>query len=368
MATIFSQEQEEQIREMQIPYDYDSKEYPIEVLVHKFNTKNKETEREMLFAPDYQRNYVWKIEKASRFIESLFLGLPIQPIFTHIMDEDGCLEIIDGVQRVTTIDRFIKNELKLKGLQRLDTLNGCHFRDLTLARQNKFKLISMRFYVITDKATESIRADLFDRINTSAETLNKSEVRRGLYQGDFYAFLLECCDHADFKRLCPISKDNRERFEDQELLLRFFAYSESYEDQKEFREAYKFLDDYIRRNNKGFNKNQFKNKFENLLTFVKRYFECGFAKTKNANSTPRVRFEAISVGVCLALEIMPTLKPVYMDWLNSDEFAEQTTSDSSNNKGRLKARVEFVRDVLLNKIRKEDLSYSKLTNNSTPLF
>ena len=79
----------------------------------------------------------------------------------------------------------------------------------------------------------------------------------------------------------------------------------------------------------------------------KENFEFGFAKTKNATTTPRVRFEALSVGVALALKEKPNLQVSNVDWINSEEFQQHTTSDASNNQGKLVARVEYVRDRLL---------------------
>lgn len=73
----------------------------------------------------------------------------------------------------------------------------------------------------------------------------------------------------------------------------------------------------------------------------------GFAKTENAKSTPRVRFEALAVGVALALREKPNLSVTDIDWINSEKFKEYTTSDASNNEGKLKLRVEYVRDQLL---------------------
>ena len=84
-----------------------------------------------------------------------------------------------------------------------------------------------------------------------------------------------------------------------------------------------------------------------MLRFVKQNFPSGFAKTKTSTITPRVRFEAISVGVILALRQNPDLRVDNVRWLDSDTFKELTTSDASNNQGKLKARVEYVRDQLL---------------------
>ena len=84
-----------------------------------------------------------------------------------------------------------------------------------------------------------------------------------------------------------------------------------------------------------------------MVDFVEKYFPYGFRKVKNAKSTPRVRFEAISVGVHLALQVNPDLVPASMDWLDSEQFKEHTTSDASNSSTKLRDRVEFVKNSLL---------------------
>ena len=93
--------------------------------------------------------------------------------------------------------------------------------------------------------------------------------------------------------------------------------------------------------------------------FVEKNFPYGFARSINASSTPRVRFEAISVGVHFALEEKPGLSPIYMDWLESEDFKNVTTSDSSGNAGKLDKRISFVKDCLLNNIKREELSYAE---------
>ena len=97
-----------------------------------------------------------------------------------------------------------------------------------------------------------------------------------------------------------------------------------------------------------------------MLEFVEKYIPNGFSKSSASDSTPRVRFEAISVGSFLALQYDPTLKPTYIDWLDSVEFDDHVASDGSNNSGRLTKRVNFVRDSLLNRIKKDQLHYGKI--------
>lgn len=70
---------ERQIKESQIPYDYDTKEYPIEVLLYKFDSDKPE--KSQIRIPNYQRNFIWKDGMQARFIESLLLGVPIRVQF-----------------------------------------------------------------------------------------------------------------------------------------------------------------------------------------------------------------------------------------------------------------------------------------------
>ncbi|RZJ35967.1 MAG: hypothetical protein EOO18_07630 [Chryseobacterium sp.] len=110
----------------------------------------------------------------------------------------------------------------------------------------------------------------------------------------------------------------------------------------------KFLNDYLEANNKGkFDKAGMTKEFIGMLEFVDRNFPVGFRKAGNHTQVPRIRFEAISVGVGLALREKPNLKPKNIDWLDSPEFKILTTSDASNSKPKIKKRLEYVRDNLL---------------------
>lgn len=338
---------EDQIQRESVPYVYDTKEYPVEVIVSKY-------EKEQIFVPHYQRNYVWKKEEKSRFIESVFLGVPIMPFLVSVSGDEAELEIIDGSQRIRTLVEYCKDGFKLSGLKKLTELNGTVFSELTEARKNKFKLRDFRFHVVTDKADIDIRSDIFNRVNTSANKLKPSEIRKGAYQGEFYNFIIDCSKSDLFREVCPIPESKVQRGEYEELALRFFAYASSY--QKFKHDVAPFLDEFLRTKNKGFNRDEMLHTFNMVMEFAKTYMEPPFfARKGRDNATPRVRFEALSVGICLALQQNPNLQPENFNWLESKEFKDHTTSDASNNPGRLKARIEFVRDCLLNIV--NDLHY-----------
>ena len=343
-------EAEEQINNLQKIVDYNTMEPTVELLVQKFRLPQEEqpaVDEGDIYIPDYQRALVWSENTQAKFIESLILGLPIPFLFMADM-QDGRLEIVDGTQRIRTLHRFLHNELCLTQLEKLDSLNGFKFSELPIARQRKFKNRTIRVVVLSDKADEEVRRDLFERINTGSVALKDMEVRKGIYPGPFGDFIIECAQNEQFNRLCPVTVAKRKSGESEELVLRFFAYSDHYLEFKH--EVKKFLDHYMKTKNQDFDREEMTQRFIDMLNFVEKYFPTGFKKTPKATTTPRVRFEAIAVGIYLALKEQPDLVPKEVStWLDSEKFKELTTSDASNSAKKLQGRIEFVRDALLGK-------------------
>ena len=290
--------------------------------------------------------FIWKPKNKCEFIESLILGLPIP--FMFVADtEEGNLEIVDGAQRIQTLESFFNNDLQLANLTKLPLLNGFRYLDLPSPQQKKLKTKPLRMIVLEDKTSLEIRQEIFKRINRSAEKVRGSEVRRFALGGAFMEFVKKCAEHELFRELCPIGESAKKRREDEELVIRFFAYSDRY---KSFKHAVEnFLNKFVQDNKDNFDQKRMNEEFENTLKFVKRYFPNGFAKSPTSKSTPRVRFEALAVGVNLALRTKPDLIPKSMDWLDSEEFKLHTTTHASNSSVKLRGRLEFVRDHLLGK-------------------
>ena len=329
---------ENQIKALRKEIDYDTRDYAIDFLVQQYR------ENEFYIPDEYQRQYIWESQNKNRFIESILLGLPIPFMFFSDADDGRC-EIIDGAQRTQTLEEFMNNELKLSDLKKLTTLNGFTYADLPEYFKRKFNKTTMRIVVLSDETTLEIRQEIFNRINTTGIRANPSEVRRGSHAGPFMDFLKECTKNSTFIRVCPVSETSKKRYDDLELVLRFFAFLNNY---KNFNHRVdEFLDSYVESVKDSFDQKKFKMEFENMLAFVDKYFENGFKKTKTSKSTPRVRFEAIAVGVGLALRENPSLIPSSMEWLGSEEFKMHTTTHASNSPSRVSGRVEYVRDMLL---------------------
>lgn len=332
---------ERQLLEEKEPVNYDTREYPVEVLIDKYNQGE-------FVIPKYQRNFVWEadLEKMSKFIESILLDLPIPYLFFADDLDSGKLEIVDGSQRIRTLVKFKKDEFELTDLEVLDLFNGFKFSDLSESRQRRFLRKTVRSIELTEKASTDVRRDLFARINTKPYDLLPMEIRRGLYEGPFLDFITECANNALFQKICPVSKAKLQQRESEELVLRFFSYTENYQNFEH--RVDDFLDEYLQDKHKnGFDKEGLKKLFEDMLNFVNTYFEYGFRKSKNANSTPRGRFEAIAVGTALAQRTNKQLNTNIQNWINGQEFKDKTTSDGANNKSKLKERIEYVKDKLI---------------------
>ncbi len=329
---------EEQIRSLRKEIDYNTRDYSIDFLIQQFR------EDEFYIPDEYQRQYIWNNADKNRFVESILLGLPI-PLMFFSDTEDGRCEIIDGAQRTQAMEEFMSGDLVLSDLKKLTSLNGFSYNDIPVYFRKKFDKTNMRIIVLSDDTTLEIRQEIFNRINTTGRGANSSEIRRGSFRGPFMDFLMECTKDDVFKAVCPISETMEKRYEQLELVIRFFAFVDHY--QEFTHRVDNFLDEYIENTQFSFKKDEMKAEFDRMLQFIKAYFPYGFAKSERAKSTPRVRFEAISVGVALALREKPDLVPVSMDWLNSDDFKRHTTTHASNSPARVSGRILYVKDQLL---------------------
>lgn len=341
---------EEQIEQQSLRIKTFTTEYPIEVIVNKYDNGT-------IHVPKYQRNLKWNKNKQSRFIESIFMGLPIPYLF-FFQDEEGKLEIVDGSQRIRTIHRYVKDELQLGSLDVIGNLSGTKFSDLTKARQQIFLNQSLLGVVLDRGVGPDTRFEMFDRINTGSEIANMAEIRHGALAGKFMDLIIDNAANEKLKELAPLSEGRESGREYEELVSRFYAYSEGigpdYRD-----EPAKYIYNFIKGKNLEYDSNQsaldgLKAEFETMLAFVEKQFPYGFKKTLSGSFTPRGRFEAIAIGSHLALEQKPELADAQPhslgveEWIGKAEFQEATSANAANNRSRLENRIYFVRDKLLN--------------------
>ncbi len=336
---------ENEIVEQSRKVDYYLNEYTIELLAMKMQNGDFEI-------PPYQRAFTWEPKRKSRFIESLIVGLQIPFLFFWEMP-NGNLEIVDGSQRLRSIQEFILGGLRLTELEWLPKLSNFTFADLPENRQKKIRNRSIRGIVLNEHADEQARFEMFDRINTGSKIPKPAEVRRGALGGPFMSLVVELAKDPEFVALAPMSDGKVNQREREELVIRFFAYTEGFEGYKD--RVAEFIFNYAKRANTAFEsdpslESDYRARFAAMVSFVARVYPYGFGRRARANATPRARFEAIAIGSYLALKERPRLgadNPDVLSWLESAAFIDITGADGANAVESLRNRIKFVTDRLL---------------------
>jgi hypothetical protein len=196
---------------------------------------------------------------------------------------------------------------------------------------------------------QSTRIDLFRRLNTSGKKLQDAEIRKGAYQGPFLDLVMRCTKNSPFNDLTKHMKGKTDpENEKQELVTRFFVYSERYLDFKH--DVRKFLDSGVISFNKTITKRKaaaLEKEFDDTMRFIAANYPRAFYRSENSRLVPRVRFEAVAVGTNLALKTKQAITVTRTDWLRSSHFQELVRTDASNSAPKLRTRIEYVRDHLL---------------------
>ncbi|WP_081950402.1 DUF262 domain-containing protein [Chromobacterium haemolyticum] len=364
---------EEQIYSKRREVRYDIRDLTVEYISDKYSNgieyadtdeedrEHLDLKRNVLFIPEYQREFTWDEKRSSKLIESILLGLPIPFIFVA-ENNDGAWEIVDGSQRIRAIHAFANNKLKLTGLESLSHANGITFNDLEKSRKGKFLDTALRFIILSEETTDDIKKDMFERINRGSDLLKAMEKRKGIYTGPFTTFIYNYVDkNKDFKDLVKIDKWLENRQERQELLLRFFAISDT--------DAFKagipgsiseFLDSYLEKKNDELAKldpkensiqlKKYEERINKVNEIVKKVFPYGYRHKQNPQ-TKRSVFEAISVGTWVAICQGPLKeglsKEYIIERLNSAEFKKNThVANQLHRKQKLSTRINFIYEIL----------------------
>ena len=181
-------------------------------------------EGEIDLIPGFQRKGgIWKEEVQSRLIESILIRIPLPAFYMDATNEDKWL-VVDGLQRLTTLKRFvIKKDLKLKGLEFLK-LHGKGFDDLPRNFQRRINETQATVYLIEKGTPPEVKFNIFKRINTGGAPLAAQEIRHALNQGKATTFLEDLANSQEFKRAADYSIRD-DRMADRECVLRFLAFS-----------------------------------------------------------------------------------------------------------------------------------------------
>ena len=190
---------------------------------------------ELDLAPDFQRSFVWEERRQIRLIESILLGIPL-PAFYFNQDSQGAFQVIDGVQRLTTVKLFMSNLLTLRDthLEYLKDLQGLTYDTLDAPVRRRFAATQIVAHVIEPQTPDEVKYDIFNRVNTGGSPLTAQEIRHCMSKTRSRDFLRSLVERDSFDLATAFTfwswdmeghrvRDNR-RMADREMALRFCAF------------------------------------------------------------------------------------------------------------------------------------------------
>lgn len=194
-----------------------------------------------LIIPFYQRKFVWRIEQASKLIESFLMGLPVPQIFLYVNDENQ-LEVIDGQQRILSVKYFIegyfgdpdkqgrRQVFRLKGLAERSEFNGKTFQELSDRDKRRFRNSTLRAIHIKQlrpKGSSDSVFYIFERLNTGGTQLKPQEIRNAVYRGPIVGRLKILNEIPSWQKILGLKTPDRNQ-KDVELVLRLFSLFEKW--------------------------------------------------------------------------------------------------------------------------------------------
>ena len=192
---------------------------------------NMYAEDDIIINPEYQRLFRWEAAQRSRFIESILLGLPTPSIFVYQL-ENGKWELIDGLQRVSTILQFTGllrdyPHLTLEATSKLPLLEGNTWESLDNSLHRDYKRSRIRVEILKNTSDKLARYELFQRLNTGGAELSDQEVRNCILimlNPQLATWVKNLAKYKNFIESVGITDVQINKEYDSELVLRFFAY------------------------------------------------------------------------------------------------------------------------------------------------
>lgn len=310
--------------------------------------------RELNSTPIYQRKFRWDPARESALVESLYLGLPVPPLYVAT-NNDGTWEVVDGVQRISTLLHYVHNDpvvlkkigkeapLSLTGLRKLTSFNGKNFDEMPTPLKLHFNKRIISITALSDKSDRSIRFDLFERLNKGGISLSTHEVRGCVYRGPFSKFLRRLAKNRDFQSLLKLRKAQKDDGTSEELVLKFFAYLNN---RPAFDEAVtEFLNTYMELAGNAFDYDNSEKLFNKVCRVLAEGIGGPVLRT-GTHVTPLNQLEAIMVGAAELLRSGSEVQvPANKKWLDDNELVEHSTK-GTNTRGALNGRIDRARKLL----------------------
>lgn len=319
--------------------------------------------KEIIIRPEYQRLFRWTHGQKVKLIESIILGIPIPTIFVY-QDENGIWELVDGLQRVSTILQFfgvLENQeaLILEGTKYIPSFEGIQWenddpnKQLPDSLKLAFKRAKINLTIILSESDARAKFEVFQRLNTGGSNASNQEVRNNvmiMLDPDKFTWFKNLSDNADFMETISLSDRLCDEQYHMELLLRYIALTNyTYNNKKDVGDFLDDINDEIM-TNPDFNFEEIKEKFEKTFKLLndalgdkafKKYTGDDF-KGKFLESA----FETVAIGLCHNIDSysnpddIDLLKDKIKNLYSQEDYTA-TSGSGSNAKVRIPRLVPF---------------------------
>ena len=301
-------------------------------------------ESEIRIAPEYQRQFRWKDNIQSALVESFLLGLPVPAIFVAT-NPDGTWEVVDGLQRICTLIRFMgldapeseilhfsSNPLRLTELKTLKSFDSLTYSDLPRPIRLTFDKKFMRVQVLSDRSNTDVRFELFRRLNAGAVELTPQEIRACVFRGSLNQLIENLAQYDKYQEILKLRESDKHKGVPEEVVLKFFAYLDRAEtfDGK----VTEFLNEYMKENLDPNDLEAKRQIFIRSVDFLANVLNGPFLREKTT-VTPLNHFEAVLVGIARVIQAgkAPSIPPA--GWVNDPTLLSFSTKGTNTRKSLL---------------------------------
>lgn len=320
--------------ELRYNISYYGADYPVDSLVKRIHEGS-------IVVPRFQRGYVWKPNEASRFIESLLLGLPVPSIFLAKDKVTNELIIVDGQQRLKTLMYFYKGEFPdgerfvLKNV--MPKYERIAYDSLPMSQKHQLDNTIIHSIIMKDEDNSDAIYHLFERLNTTGTPLASQEIRAAIYYGELNDLLFKLSKYENWEYIYG-KKDNR--LSDQEHILRFLAlYFYLYEYKGNM---LRFLNEFMMNYRMSVDE-QFESIFIETVNFLKESIgEKVFSKTKSRFNS--AVYDSTMVGTAKLISEGDIDVEKFIEFYSSlkeDDAYLNFTKSSTSNRSSLIGRIEY---------------------------
>ncbi len=327
---------------------------------------------ELIISPEFQRLFRWDREKKTKFIESLLLGIPIPAIFVAEVPETGQWEVVDGLQRLSTVFSFFgilqenkekqeqqesKNNWCLEKGKFIKSFDGKNHKNLPTKYNINIRRSSCRVEVIKWDSDVDIRYEIFHRLNSLGAPLSDQELRNCIFRpksNKFNDLLKKLSDRQEFKDLVSPTQKQIDQLYLEELVLRYFSLLDAIDDaENKINETISsYMTNYMEHigNDSNFNFQEKEQQFTSLINLLsqldKQVFRGGKEDARGPFST--TLYDVIMVGISFYFEYYSQI-PIdelknKLSKITQEEGFKKCSSSNASSRSRTAQRLLFTKD------------------------